>query len=297
MSRQPGRQHGIALIVVMWILVLLSIVVGTYAVLARTEAMQSRFLFDTTRARYAAEAGIHRAAYEMRNTDVETRWVPDGRPYLIDFGAAEVEIRITDESGKIDLNSSNAELLSNLFISRGMEETEAWHLADAIEDWRDSDELPRLYGAELAEYEAAGYPYGPANAPFGSVDELQQVIGMSWDFYKELEPMLTVHSSGRINPAFASAEVLAVNPEITAEDASAFVEERRQFHPRDQQALILPDGTMVSLQGGGRTFSIRSRATLDTGTWSEVRATIELGSDQRGRPFRVLSWRDNVEDR
>jgi len=293
----PARQHGIALIVVMWILVLLTIVVGTYAVLARTEAMQSRFLFDTTRARYAAEAGIHRAAYEMRNSDIETRWVPDGRPYPIDFGAAEVEIRITDESGKIDLNTSNAELLSNLFISRGMEETEAWHLADAIEDWRDEDELPRLYGAELSEYESAGYPYGPADAPFGSVDELQQVIGMSWDLFKELEPMLTVHSSGRINPAFASADVLAVNPEITAEDASAFVEERRQFHPRDQQALILPDGTMANLQGGGRTFSIRSRATLDTGTWSEVRATIELGGDQRGRPFRVLSWRDNVEDR
>lgn len=297
MKPASSSQRGIALIVVMWILVLLTIVVGTYAVLARTESMQSRFLFDTTRARYAAEAGVHRAAYEMRNSDLETRWVPDGRAYLIDFGAAEVEIRITDESGKIDLNSSGAELLSNLFISRGMDETEAWHLADAIEDWRDEDELPRLYGAELAEYEAAGYPYGPANEPFGSVDELQQVIGMNWDLYKELEPMLTVHSRGRINPAFASADVLAANPEISAEDAAAFVEERRQFHPRDQQALVLPDGTMVSLQGGGRTFSIRSRATLDSGTWSEIRATIELGGDQRGRPFRVLSWRDNVEDR
>lgn len=292
-----GRQRGIALIVVLWILVLLTIVVGTYAVLARTESMQSRFLFDTTRARYAAEAGVHRAAFEMRNPDIETRWVPDGRPYTIDFGAAQVEIRLTDESGKIDLNSSDAQTLSELFISRGMDETEAWHLADAIEDWRDPDELPRLYGAELAEYESAGYPYGPANEPFGSVDELQQVIGMTWELFRELEPMLTVHSSGRINPAFASADVLAANPDITFEDAVAFVEERRQFHPRDQQALMLPDGTMVSLQGGGRTFSIRSRATLDTGTWSEIQATIELGGDQRGRPFRVLRWRDNVEDR
>lgn len=297
MPMASQSQRGIALIVVLWILVLLTIVVGTYAVLARTESLQSRFLFDTTRARYAAEAGIHRAAFEMRNGDIETRWVPDGRPYTIDFGAAEVEIRVTDESGKIDINSANAELLSNLFISRGMDETEAWHLADAIEDWRDEDDLPRLYGAELAEYESAGYPYGPANEQFGSVDELQQVIGMTWDLYRELEPMLTVHSNGRINPAFASADVLATNPDITPEDAAAFVEERQQLHPRDQQALFLPDGTMVSLQGGGRTFSIRSRATLDTGTWNELEATIELGGDQRGRPFRVLRWRDNVEDR
>jgi general secretion pathway protein K len=294
----PGKQRGIALIVVMWILVLLTIVVGTYAVLARTESLQSRFLFDTTRARYAAEAGIHRAAYEMRNPDTETRWVPDGRPYVVDFGGAEVEIRITDESGKINLNAAAADELSNLFMSRGMEETEAWHLADAIEDWRDPDELPRLYGAELAEYEAAGYPYGPPNEAFGSVEELQQVIGMSWALYRELEPLLTVHSrGGRLNPAFASADVLAANPDLSREDAELFVEERWQVHPRDQQALMLPDGQMVSLQGGGRTFSIRSRATLETGTWSEIRATVELGGAQRGRPFRVLRWRDNVEDR
>ncbi|WP_376697020.1 type II secretion system minor pseudopilin [Wenzhouxiangella sp. EGI_FJ10305] len=297
MIPESGRQRGIALVVVLWILVLLTIVVGTYAVLARTESLQARFLFDTTRARYAAEAGVHRAAFEMRNSDVETRWVPDGRAYTIEFGRSEVEVLITDESGKIDINSASADELTNLFISRGMDEIEAWYLADAIEDWRDEDELPRPYGAELVEYESAGYPYGPANEEFGSVDELQQVIGMSWELFRELEPMLTVHSGGRINPAFASADVLAANPEISAEDAAAFVEERRQFHPRDQQALFLPDGQTVSLQGGGRTFSIRSRATLDSGTWSEVQATIELGGDQRGRPFRVLRWRDNVEDR
>ncbi len=291
------RQQGIALVVVLWILVLLTIVVGVYAVLARTESLQARFLFDTTVARYAAEAGVHRAAYEMTNRDMETRWVPDGRPYVFPFGEAMVELRITDESGKIDINRAGEELLSNLFISRGMDEVEAWHLADAIEDWRDADDLPRLYGAEVDDYFAAGYPYGPANADFVSIDELQQVIGMSWDLFRELEPMLTVSSnSSRINPAFASADVLAALPDIDRESAEVFVEERHMFHPADQQALMLPDGTLVNLQGGGRTFSIRSRATLDSGTWNEVQATLELGGDHRGRPFRVLRWRDNVED-
>lgn len=296
-NRHIKAQSGIALVVVLWFLVLLTIVVGTYAVLARTETLQSRFLFDTVRARYAAEAGIHRAAWEMYNRDLETVWVADGRPYFIQFGDAEVEIHITNESGKIDLNSADSELLTQLFVSRGMDEVEAWHLADAIEDWRDEDDLPRLYGAELAEYEAAGYPYGPANDRFGSVDELQQVIGMSWDLFRELEPLLTVHATGRVNPAFASPEVLsAIMPDIGMEDALMFVDERYQIHPRDQQALIAPNGQVLSLQGGGRTFSIRSRARLDSGTWSEVQATVELGGDQRGRPFRVLRWIDQVEE-
>ncbi|QKK01712.1 MAG: general secretion pathway protein GspK [Pseudomonadota bacterium] len=291
------EQRGVALIVVLWIVVLLTITVGVFAVLARTESLQARFLFDTTTARYAAEAGIHRAAYEMRNPDIETRWVPDGRPYQMEFGDAMVEMRITDETGKLDLNRASVELLTDFFISRGVEETEAMHLADAVQDWQDNDDLPRLYGAEVDEYSAAGYPYGPANMPFGSVDELQQLIGMSWELFQRIEPYLTVHANrGQINPAFAPPELLAALPDVDLEGARQFVEERRQMLPTDMRELMLPNGMLVSLRGGGRTFSIRSRAVLSTGTWSEVQATVELGSDLRGRPFRVLKWRDHVED-
>lgn len=290
-----SRQRGIALIVVMWVLVILTITVGVYAVLARTETLQARFLFDTIAARYAAEAGVHRAAIEMRNPDLETRWVPDGRPYTIEVGQAEVEISIIDESGKIDLNRGDAELLGQFFISRGVEEVEAWHLADAIVDWRDPDDLPGLYGAEIDDYHAAGYPYGPTNQEFHSVDELQQVIGMTWELFRRIEPSLTVHAnSSRVNPAFAQADVLAALPDMDRENAEIFIEERQMFHPADNQALIMPNGTVVNLRGGGRTFSIRSRASLDNGNWSRIEATLVLGGEVRGRPFRILRWRDNV---
>jgi len=294
----PRPMRGIALIVVLWILVLLTITVGVYAVLARTETMQSRFLFDVTEARYAAEAGLHRAVFEMRNPDFQTRWVPDGRPYYMEFGDAVIEMRITDESGRIDLNRTPAELLVELFLSRGVDEQVAWQLADAIEDWRDPDDLPRLYGAEIDEYLAEGYPYGPANQAFQSVDELQQVMGVSFDLFQQLEDLLTVHGrGGQVNPAFAPAEVLAAMPDMDLESAKMFVEERQQYHPADQAALILPNGQMVNLQGGGGVISIRSRATLDNGAWTQLEATVSMGTDTRGRPFRIVRWRENIEDR
>ena len=294
--RRP--QRGIALVIVLWVLVLLTIVVGIYAVLARTETMQSRFLFDVTEARYAAEAGLHRAVFEMRNPDLETRWVPDGRAYFMEFGNAVVEMRLTDESGRIDLNRADNEMLIELFLSRGVDEMTAWRLADTIEDWRDDDDLPRLYGAEIDEYLAAGYPYGPANQNFQTVEELQQVMGVTLELFQSVEDLLTVHGrSTQINPAFAPAEVLAVLPDMDLASARAFVAEREMLHPSEQTALIMPNGQVVSLQGGGSVFSIRSRATLDNGAWSQIEATVSMGTNTRGRPFRVLRWREDVEDR
>ncbi len=288
--------NGIALIVVLWVLVLLTIVVGVYAVLTRTESLQARYLFDTTAARYAAEAGVHRAVFELRNPDMETRWVADGRPYRVRFGEADIEIRISDESGRVDLNRADEEFLGELFIANGVEELEALHLAAAIADWRDADDLPRLYGAEIDEYIAAGYPYGPANEDFGSVEELQQVIGMTWELYTEIEDLLTVHGQAQVNPAFAPVDVLALLPDMDRELAELFVAEREQHHPGELNALMMPTGQMVSLRSRGRAYRIRVRAELDNDAWTMLEATVALGNTSRGRPFRVLRWQEQVEE-
>jgi general secretion pathway protein K len=293
-ARIPAR--GIALIVVLWVLVLLTIVVGVYAVLARTESLQARYLFDTTAARYAAEAGLHRAAFELRNPDMETRWVADGRAYRLEFGSAELEIRVADEAGRIDLNNAEEPFLAELFMAQGVEEQEAWFMAAAIADWRDPDDLMRLYGAEIDEYVAAGYPYGPANEPFGTVEELQQVIGMTYPLFQRVEPLLTVDGGREVNPAFAPVEVLALLPDMDRELAEMFVAEREMAHPADMNALMMPTGQMVSLRSRGRAYRVRSRAELDNGAWTVIEATVALGNTARGRPFRVLRWREQVEE-
>ena len=118
-------------------------------------------------------------------------------------------------------------------------------------------------------------------------------MGVSFDLFQQLEDLLTVHGrGGQVNPAFAPAEVLAAMPDMDLESAKMFVEERQQYHPADQAALILPNGQMVNLQGGGGVISIRSRATLDNGAWTQLEATVSMGTDTRGRPFRIVRWRE-----
>ena len=293
-----SRQKGIALVLVLWVSVLITVLLASFSLSARVEALQGRNLLDSTRARYAAEAGLHRAAYELRGNNPDTRWVADGRVYPIEFEGAEIEVEIYDETGKVDLNVAEPMLLAALFELGGAEKNDAEALAAAVVDWRDPDDLVGVNGAEAGEYKGAGLPYKPRNAPFETVSELQQVLGMSFELYRELEPLLTIYSGrAQPNPAFAAPEVLQLIPGMTPDSVQLFVQQREQAPTgpggQAQMTLDLPDGTPVVAQGGGLTYTIRSRAKLPGGATSSLEATVRLGASMVARrPFRIVRWRD-----
>src|SRR5690606_26107024 len=193
MRHARRRTRGIAFVVVLWLLALLAILLGAFALLARTEHIQSRALFDSTQALYAAEAGVNLTVFQLMVPDPEQRWIPDGRAYPFTFDGAEVEVRITDESGKIDINAADAQTLDQLFQSLDVDPLVSQQLADAVLDWRDPDDLTQANGAEAPDYEAAGLSYGPGNQPFNTIGELQQVLGMTPDLFLAAEPALTIY--------------------------------------------------------------------------------------------------------
>lgn len=287
--------RGVAFVLVLWVIALMSILLGAFSVIARTENIQARHLFDTTAARYAAEAGMNRAIYELRNPDLMTRWVADGRPYKFEFEGVEVDVKITDDSGKIDINVADAVMLKALFVSSGIEDRRAEELADAIVDWRDPDDLTGPHGAESSEYKSAGLKYEPRNAPFETVSEVQQVLGMDYDVYHKIEKAITLYS-GRSQPSagYAPLEVLRALPGMTEELAQMILQQRQALQPGSPPSgLMLPDGTPVVAEGGGLTYSIESRAKLPNGSSTRLEATIRLGgSGVGGRPYAVLRWRD-----
>ena len=293
----PARARGVAFVLVLWVIAMLSILLGSFSLIARTENLQARHLFDTTQARYAAEAGLNLAVYELRKNDPLARWVGDGRPYTFAFGDAEIEVRITDDSGKIDINAADETMLTNLFSARGVELDKAQALAAAVLDWRDPDDMALPNGAELPEYKAAGLAYGPKNAPFDTVSELQQVLGMDYALYEQLESSLTIYS-GRAAPnaGFASAETLAaMYPDASPEQLQELIRQRQAMAPGDPAAagIMLPDGTPLVAGGGGLTYSVKSRATLPNGASTTLDATIRMGGiNAAGRPYVILRWRD-----
>ena len=244
------RERGVAFVLVMWVIAMLSVLLGSFALVARTEGLQSRHLFDTTTARYAAEAGLNIAVYGLSKSNPEQKWMADGRPYTFEFDGVEVEISITDDSGKIDINAADAFSLKNLFVGAGVEEDRAEELADAIQDWRDPDDLSLPHGAERDDYRAVDLPYSPRNAPFETMSEIQQVFGMSYDLYAKIEPAITMFS-GRSTPsaAYAPLEALMAIPGMTPEQAQQLIQQRQSLAPGQlgmgASGLLMPDGSPV----------------------------------------------------
>jgi general secretion pathway protein K len=290
-------QRGVAFVVVLWLLALLAILLGSFALLSRSESLQARHYHDATRARYYAEAGIAHAAYALAFPDQALRWMPDGRPYAVAYREAELDIRITDESGKIDINAADDVLLTAFFQVMGLELLDAAALAAAILDWRDPDDLVSINGAEVGEYEAAGRDYGPANAPFVTIGEIQQVLGMSYALYERIAPMLTVYS-GQPQPtlAYAPPELLQALLGMDPALAEQLVALRQQYDPATgMPPPLLPDGTPAVAPGGTGTYSIRARATLPNGAWTELDAVIRLGGGGlSGLAYSVLRWQEGT---
>ncbi|MFC4729304.1 general secretion pathway protein GspK [Coralloluteibacterium thermophilus] len=284
MNRARNGRRGAALLMVLWLLGLLTVVVGGFVLVSRTEALQGRAARSGTQARYAAEAGIDYAMARVQDPLVERRWHADGRAYRLPFDGAEVEIRIVDESGKVDLNAADAEILARLFMALEIDEDTARGLAGAILDWRDADDLLQpVGGAESAQYAAAGRPYGARNAPFDSVAELQLVLGMTPAFYRAAAPHLTVFSGLALpNPQFAQGPVL----EALGLDPL----QREEILAAREAADAVDPGLGVAAFGTG-SYSIESTATLADGATAHVSATVRAGGGPGGRIYVPLNWR------
>jgi general secretion pathway protein K len=209
MSRRS--EQGIALIAVLWALTLLSVIAAALIVETRSSTRVARNMADKAAARAAADAGIKRAILDLIAPEANKKFRADGTVYDWHFADSDVLISLRDESDKVNLNRAPAALLAAFFGSLGVDPGKARSLADAIADFRDTDDLKHVQGAEEADYRAAGLPWRPKNAPFEAVEELQQVLGMTPAIYDRVAPHLTIYSVGApINPTVAGERLTAV---------------------------------------------------------------------------------------
>lgn len=146
---------------------------------------------------------------ELRRDDLTEIWAQEATPYALDEGGWMAG-DLADLQGRFNLNS----LANQLPASPGAErftpaqqffirmlqalgelvvtEYEAVAITEAIGDWMDVDDNPRLNGTESAYYSALTPAYRPANRAMATVSELRAVANVTPELYRALEPLVTV---------------------------------------------------------------------------------------------------------
>lgn len=287
-------QRGIALVVVLWVVALLGLMAVSQTAAVRTETRVVGNELEAATARAGAFAGLQLAMAELARPLSERGWHPDGTLYSVTYGALELQVALSDEAGKVDLNAAPAPLLDALLAAGGVAEDERPAAVDAILDWRDRDDLPRVHGAEAEAYRQAGRDYAPRNGAFQSLEELVLVLGFDAQRYHALREGITIYSgNGGVNPSLAPPVVLQALAGVSASGGD--------WSDRDPGATPPARGDLAAYGtgGGGRVFTVYVQAQTPGGVRERLEAVVHVVPTRSNVPLRYefLRWRQGVPPR
>jgi general secretion pathway protein K len=326
------NNRGIALFLVLWVLALLTVIVGEFCHAMRTEVNITRNFKEETEARYFALAGINRAVLELVRNDriapksadaeaeegVETapRWRVNAELPPVPYGTGQFTVALGNEIGKINLNLADASLLKILLNGFDLPEEDIAVIVDSIQDWRDEDNAHRLNGAEDDYYRSLPEPYECRDGDFESVEELLLVRGVTREiFFGGLRDRVTVfrdddkksqlkkirkkQAAQSINVNAAPPEVLLALPQMTEELVSKIMEYRKakDFSTSSELAEILGPEVYAAVApyltfAWSSFYTIRSTGQAGDG---KAQSAVEatVQLDRRSKTgYRILSWKE-----
>jgi general secretion pathway protein K len=261
MKRTRNNQHsreGAALIVALWVLIILSLIVGSFAFEAKLEAMLVSYKRKKYQAEMLAKSGIEyaRAILDSANMAKELEIAdlaedPDGfnqaALYVqrslsttteIELGAGRFSVTIESAESGRNVNLLTREQWQDIFEMANVPSSEWDTMIDCLEDWIDENDLHGLNGAESDDpfYQERGYPV--KDGPLDSIEELLLVKG--WgpeilygrqadeenDEIYGIGDILTVWGDGKVNLNTAGTNLLLSFAEYEDWELSSVFEAR-----------------------------------------------------------------------
>ena len=233
-------QQGVALIIVLLIIAILSTIVVEMSYSARVDLNIAGNLRDRLKAACMARSGVQAAQallkadqqmdtfFQQETDTVEEIW---DLTEIIPFPATEeggyFVIEITDEAGKININQLNSGnndpelfLLSNLLYLEEFDlkpmQREQKLSANNFLDWIDEDDTTEgSVGFEDTLYNVLDDPYVSKDQAFDSIAEIALVSGVDDEVFNTIKEYVTIFTDGKINVNTAPLPVLqAIHPSI-----------------------------------------------------------------------------------
>ena len=258
------RRDASALIIVLWVVGLLSMLIGSFAFDAHVESRITSYYRKRTKAESLAKSGIEIAemlmlgASEIKKDQEKVddfeddAWFEDKKRLKTgsaitgltqELGDGEVVLDITPEPARRNINKLKDQDWERILEVGGIPEDLWPELIDSFADWTDKDDTPRMDGAESEDYyETLDIPYRADNDILDTVEELLLVKGFTKTILfggslqvlddddpvvvKGIANMLTTYGDGKVNVNAAPKWVLMTLPDVDELVASAIIEER-----------------------------------------------------------------------
>ncbi len=265
---QEAGQRGFALLIVLGAMALLALLGTRVTSAGRTEILIAGNLRDASEAEAAADGAVHLAVFNLLDRPPR-RWAADGLVRRVTVPGAVVDLRIDDPRGRLNPNSAPPVLTAALIREVGGDLEQAGAIAAAVFDWRTPGIGALAGGTKLAQYQRAGRSYGPPGRPFGDIDELGAVLGMTPGLLAALRPHLSLVNFATIEPARATPHLV--------------------------RALQRSGIGQPAMDETATVVEVRARALTDRGARFTRQAAILLRAGAEGRPYRVLSWLDGED--
>jgi type II secretory pathway component PulK len=195
------NSSGVALIIVMIAIFVLAIMVAGFAYSMKVETQLAknadnehellwlgRSGVEFARWVLAQEAAVAEEPYDSLNQiwaggpggGGETNSVLSGISLdNYQIGDGTVTIKIIDLERKANINTASTAILQQAMTVMGVDADTLSTVSDSIQDWIDTDDSPRIAGAESDYYQGLPTPYIAKNAPIDDMSELLLVKGIA----------------------------------------------------------------------------------------------------------------------
>jgi DNA uptake protein ComE-like DNA-binding protein len=197
------NSDGIALIMVMCAIVVLSLLAAAFAYSIKVETRLAQNADSEEQLLWLGTSGVQRACWILSQhppgesfDSLNQKWAGgtgslgesnsvlsavslDNYP----VGDGTVSIKIIDLERKLNINTATATTIQQALTLMGVDASDISVVSDSILDWIDADDLPRVAGAESDYYQGLPLPYYAKNAPIDDLSELLLVKGVTPEMY------------------------------------------------------------------------------------------------------------------
>lgn len=276
MRRAPLREHGMALLAVLWVVAAMSLAVTGIVHMVRSEIKTASLQRQILIANAKADAFMLLALQSMQASTNELDGIP--KTMMVKFEGEQSAVSVMPLNGLIDINSATVKLMTEMYrYAAGLSQQDAQVLAQST--W--------------ATRQIKNSKGDPQN--FDAVEDLLQVPGMTYDLYAKLVDLVTAElrsGTGRVSAIAAPLRVLQILAGGNNARAAALVAQRDANDKAMDTSFLDPEFVDMA-----PSYNLRLQVQIAFPSEGHLLKTwhVYWGVDPRnGLPWRVLGKQEKV---